>query len=388
MSTIDEIKQLAHQFHPQVIAIRRQLHAQPELAYQEYQTAATVVSELHKLGIETTTLAQTGVVGTLRGNNPDSRCIALRADMDALPITELNDIPYKSIHNGVMHACGHDVHTANLLGTAMILAAMSAQIQGTIKFIFQPSEEKMPSGAHAMIESGVLENPKVDAIYGLHVHPELEAGQAGFKAGKFMAAADEIYITIRGKGGHAAQPHAFISALIIAAELLLALQPLTDMSIPTVLSFGKLTADGATNVIPEKAYMAGTLRCFDETVRSDRHQKITAICTEIAARHGGQCEVNIVKGYPVLTNDETVTTAARAAAVQYLGATNVHDLPIRMGAEDFAFYSQYIPACFYRIGVGNITKGITSPIHSPTFDIDEQALLHSIGLMSWLVLHG
>jgi amidohydrolase len=385
----EKIRHLAEKYYPHVVALRRELHAHPELSAHETNTAALVASELQKLNIPIQThVAGTGVVGLLRGKNPEKRCIALRADMDALPIHELNDVPYKSQNEGVMHACGHDVHTSNLLGAAMILSELRDEWEGTIKLIFQPSEEKIPSGANAMIEAGVLENPAVDAIYGLHVHTELEAGQVGFRAGKFMASTDELYLTVIGKGGHAAQPANFISPLIISAEILLALQPLTDMSAPTVLSFGRITADGATNVVPDRAELAGTLRCFDEETRARQHERLISICTEIAAKHGGRCEVNILKGYPVLVNDETMTRHAQAAAMNYLGEDSVHELAIRMGAEDFAFYTQKVPACFYRIGVADRARGITSPIHTPTFDVDERALLTSIGLMSWIAVQG
>lgn len=383
----EKIQHLAEKYYPYVVALRREIHAHPELSAHETNTAALVAAELQKLNIPIqTSVAGTGVVGLLHGKNPDKRCVALRADMDALPIHELNNVLYKSQNEGVMHACGHDVHTSNLLGVAMILSELRDEWEGTIKLIFQPSEEKIPSGANAMIEAGVLDNPKVEAIYGLHVHTELEAGQVGFRAGKFMASADEIYLTVIGRGGHAAQPANFISPLIISAEILLALQPLTDMSVPTVLTFGKITADGATNVVPERAELEGTLRCFDESMRAKQHERLTAICKEVATKHGGKCEVNIVKGYPVLVNDETLTRQSSTAAVEYLGADAVHELSIRMGSEDFAFYTQKVPACFYRIGVADRTRGITSPIHTPTFDVDEKALLTSIGLMSWIAV--
>ncbi|MCW3125191.1 MAG: N-acyl-L-amino acid amidohydrolase [Bacteroidetes bacterium] len=382
-----KIQQLAEKFHPRVIEIRRQIHAHPELSYQENNTAALVAAELQKLNIPFTTgVAKTGVVGLIKGKNPDKRCIALRADMDALPIQEQNQTAYRSQNPGVMHACGHDMHTSNLLGAAMILSELKNEWEGTVKLIFQPSEEKMPSGANAMIEAGVMQDPKVEAIFGLHVHPELEAGQVGFRPGKFMASADEIYLTVKGKGGHAAQPSQFISPLIVSAEILLALRQFTDMNVPTVLSFGKIIADGATNVIPEKAELAGTLRCFDEDIRNKIHQDMTIVCKDIAKRYGADCEVNILKGYPVLTNDETLTAKTKSIAQDYLGAENIHDLPIRMGAEDFAYYSQLVPACFYRIGVANKARGITSAIHTPTFDIDEQALMVSVGLTSAIAL--
>ncbi len=383
----EKIKDLAAKYYPQIVALRREIHAHPELSHHETRTAALVTSELQKLDIPVQThIAGAGVVGLLRGRNSEKRCIALRADMDALPIHEQSNTPYKSQNEGVMHACGHDVHTANLLGTAMILSELRDEWEGTIKLIFQPAEEKMPSGANAMIEAGVLENPKVDGIFGLHVHTELEAGQVGFHEGQFMASTDEIYLTVIGKGGHAAQPANFISPLIISAEILLALKPLTDMSVPTVVSFGKIIADGATNVIPDRAELAGTLRCFDENIRAKQYERITTICNEIAAKHGGRCEVNIVIGYPVLINDKLLTQRSSAAAADYLGTDAVHELPIRMGAEDFAFYSQRVPACFYRIGVADSANGITSAIHTPTFDIDEKALLTSVGLTSWLAV--
>lgn len=381
------IRQLAEQYHPHIVEIRRHLHTHPELSWQEADTAAFVAVQLDRLGIPYQKgIAKNGIVALLKGRNPDKRCIALRADMDALPIQEENKTPYTSQTPGVMHACGHDMHTANLLGAAMILSDLRSEWEGTVKLIFQPSEEKIPSGANAMIAEGVLENPKVEAIYGLHVHPELEAGEVGFRPGKFMASTDELYLTVHGRGGHAAQPAQFISPLIVSAEILLALQKFTDLSIPTVLSFGKIVADGATNIIPPRAELAGTLRCFDESIRQQIHTEMTAICHEIAANHGATCDVNILKGYPVVFNNESLTSRAKAVAVSHFGSERVHDLPIRMGAEDFGYYTQLIPACFYRIGVANKERGITSAIHTPTFDIDERALLISMELTAAIAL--
>ncbi len=381
------IRQLAEQFHARIVEIRRHLHSHPELSWQEAGTAAFVAAELDKLNTPYRTgVAKNGIVALLHGRHPDRRCIALRADMDALPIQEENKTPYVSQHPGIMHACGHDMHTANLLGAAMILSELKDEWEGTVKLIFQPSEEKIPSGANAMIAEGVLENPKVEAIYGLHVHPELEAGEVGFRAGKFMASTDELYLTIHGRGGHAAQPAQFISPLTIAAEIIPALQRFTDLSIPVVLTFGKMTANGATNIVPAKAELEGTLRCFDESIRERTHGELTAIAHEIAARHGATCDVNILKGYPVVFNNETLTARAKAIASEHFGAEHVHDLPMRMGAEDFGYYTQLIPACFYRIGVANKERGITSAIHTPTFDIDERALLISMELTAAIAL--
>jgi amidohydrolase len=382
------IKTLAEKYFDRVVQLRRDIHAHPELAYEEEVTSGLVRTELENIGWKVLApIAKTGVVALLECKQPESRCIGLRADMDALPIQEQNNCSYTSVYAGKMHACGHDAHTANLLGVAMILSELRNELTGTYKLVFQPSEEKMPSGAAAMISEGVLLNPKVEKMLGWHVHPELQAGEVGFKPGKFMASADEIYLTVIGKGGHAAQPHQFISPLIVSAEILLALQQYTDVAKPVVLTFGKITADGATNVVPEKAYLAGTLRCFDEQQRKAMHEVIQQTCTSIAQKHNASCEVNIVVGYPVLVNNEALTQHCVALAGEYLGTANVVDLPQRMGAEDFAFYSHHVPVCFYRVGVGNTARNIQSPIHSATFDIDEDALKVNIGLMSWLAVN-
>ena len=386
---IDKIKALSARYFPRVIELRRQIHANPELSWDEVATSKLVADELRRLsGMEVTTgIAKNGVVGILKGKNAASKCIALRADMDALPIAEQNKVEYCSKNPGKMHACGHDVHTSNLLGTAMILADLKDEWEGTIKFIFQPSEEKIPSGAEAMIKAGVLQDPKPAAIFGLHVSPELEAGTFGFHGGRFMASSDEIYLTVIGKGGHAALIQNVISPLMIAAEILLALKPLTDLNVPTVLSFGKIEGLGATNVIPDKVELAGTLRCFDEKLRTERHEKIKAICESVATQNGGSCQVHILKGYPVLVNNEPVTEKAKALAEAFMGAASIIEMPIRMGSEDFAYYTHELPACFYRLGVGNKDKGITSGLHTPTFNVDEDALQASIGLMSWIALN-
>ncbi len=384
----DKIAALADKYYERVLELRRHLHANPELSWNENNTAALVADELRKLGFEVQTgVAKTGVVALLRGNNPDSKCIALRADMDALPINEQSDKPYCSTKPGVMHACGHDVHISNLLGAAMILAELKGEIGGTYKFIFQPSEEKIPSGADAMVKEGVLNNPKVDKIFGLHVTPELEAGKVGFCAGRFMASSDEIYLTVHGKGGHAAQPQKLVNPLLIAADILMATKDITDLNVPVVLSFGKIEGKGATNVVPDTVEIAGTLRCFDETLRAKMQQELTDLFMSIAAKHGGTCEVNILKGYPVLVNDIDATNAAKISARQYMGDAQVVDMPIRMGSEDFAYYTHHVPACFYRLGTGNDAKGTTKGLHTPSFDIDEVVLRQSTGLLAWLAVN-
>lgn len=384
----EKIKTLAEKHFPRVIELRRQIHANPELSWEETETSKVVAEELMRCGLEVQTrVAKNGVIGILKGKNPGSKCIALRADMDALPIQEENKVEYCSKNPGVMHACGHDVHTSNLLGVARILSELKNEIEGTYKFIFQPSEEKIPSGAEAMIKAGALENPKPDKIFGLHVSPEFEAGKFGFCSGRFMASSDEVYLKVIGKGGHAARVEELKNPLLIAAEILLELKLLTDPQVPVVLSFGKIEGKGATNVVPDVVEIAGTLRCFNEMLRTQLHQQIAFICERVSEKYLSHCEVNILRGYPVLINNEVVTDKAKALAQDYSSVKNILDIPTRMGSEDFAYYTHQVPACFYRLGVGNKKLGITSGIHTSTFNIDESALKESIGLMSWIAVN-
>ena len=392
MSLKDRIKSLAREVKDDVIQLRRHLHMHPELSYQEFKTAEFVAETLRSIGIEPKEgVAGTGLTAVIEGKDPGSRVIALRADMDALPITEQNDVPYKSRNDGVMHACGHDVHTSSLLGTAMILQQLKSDFSGTVKLIFQPGEERNPGGASLMIKDGVLENPSPTKILGQHVMPLLPVGKVGFRPGMYMASADEIYLTVRGKGGHGAIPNMAIDPVLIASHIIVALQQVisrnADPKTPTVLTFGKVIADGATNVIPEKVEIAGTFRALDEAWRAKAHKLISHMAESIASGMGGACEVNIDKGYPYLRNDEKLTGLNRQLAESYLGKENVVDLDIWMGAEDFAYYSQEIPACFYRLGTRNEDRGITSYVHTPTFDIDEDALETGTGLMAWLALN-
>lgn len=384
----DKIQALAEKYYPRVIELRRYLHANPELSWQEVETSKLVATELMRCGIAVQTrVATNGVVGILKGRNPEARCIALRADMDALPILEENKIDYCSTKPGIMHACGHDVHTSNLLGVAMILSELKDEIEGTIKFIFQPSEEKIPSGAEAMIKAGVLQNPAPQKIFGLHVSPELEAGTFGFCSGKFMASSDEIYLKVIGKGGHAARIEELKNPLLIASELLLELKTLTDPQRPVILSFGKIEGKGATNIVPDYVELEGTLRCFDEDLRAMLHKQINFICERVTEKYLSHFELNILKGYPVLINDRAVTDGTKALSKQYLNPKQILDIPTRMGSEDFAYYTHHVPACFYRLGVGNKKQGITSGLHTPTFNVDETALKDSIGLMSYIAIN-
>ena len=386
----EKIIRLANSIHSQVVSNRRHIHSNPELSFKEYQTSAFIKSKLDELGIVYQSMADTGIVALINGEKPGDAVIALRADMDALPIAELNNVSYKSVNHGVMHACGHDVHSASLLGTAQILTELKHEFAGTIKLIFQPAEEKLPGGASLMISEGVLENPKPQAVIGQHVMPLIETGKVGFRSGKYMASTDEIYVTVHGKGGHGAQPQQNVDPVLITAHLIVALQQIVsrvaDPKIPSVLSFGKVIANGATNVIPNEVFLEGTFRTMDEEWRNKAHEKMKKMAEGIAEAMGGSCDFNIVRGYPFLVNEEKLTAQVRGFAEEYLGLENVLDLDIWMAAEDFAYYSQVADSCFYRLGTRNEERGIISSVHTPTFDVDENSLILSTGLMAYIAL--
>lgn len=388
---LENVKSLAREIAPQVQNWRHHLHANPELSFQEFETSAFISSRLKEFGIEHQAgVAGTGVVGIIEGRNPGSKVVALRADMDALPIVEQNEVPYKSTRPGVMHACGHDVHSASLLGASWILNQLKDQFEGSIKLIFQPGEEKIPGGASLLIKEGVLENPTPQSIVGQHVMPLLPAGKIGFREGLYMASADEIYLTIHGKGGHGAMPQYAIDVVAIAAQVITALQQVVsrsaDPKIPSVLSFGTVKAEGATNVLPNSIYLEGTFRTMDEDWRARAHQKIRELVEGICASFGARADLEIRKGYPFLYNDPDLTRKMRTAAETYMGKENVVDLDIWMAAEDFSYYTQAMPGCFYRLGTRNEARGIVSGVHTPTFDIDESALETGCGLLAWLAL--
>ncbi|PSL44212.1 amidohydrolase [Chitinophaga niastensis] len=387
----EKIRQLASELQGETITHRRHLHANPELSYKEFQTAAFVEGKLQALNIPFERMADTGIVALLQGSRAASdKVVALRADMDALPIYELNEVDYKSRNEGVMHACGHDVHTASLLTTAAILSRMKNEFAGTVKFIFQPAEEVIPGGASLLIKAGVLENPRPHNILGQHVMPELPVGKVGFRPGCYMASNDDIHITVKGKGGHGAMPHLGIDPVVIACHMVIALQQIVSRRanplLPSVLSFGKMLANGAGNVIPDEVRLEGTFRSLDETWRTAAHEKIRKMAVSLAESMEGSCDIKIERGYPVLINDDALTAASRAHAVDFLGEEQVVDLDIWMAAEDFASYSQQADACFYRLGVRNETRGITSGLHTATFDADEKALETGAGLMTYLAL--
>lgn len=386
----DKIQELANLIFNDVVANRRHLHANPELSFQEFQTSAFIKDKLSAWGIEFSSCANTGVVGLIKGAKPSNQVIALRADMDALPINEQSDKTYCSTNAGVMHACGHDVHTASLLGAAYILNQLKDDFAGTIKLVFQPAEELLPGGASIMIKEGVLENPKVNAMIGQHVMPFIDSGKVGFRSGIYMASTDELYVTVTGKGGHGAQPQQNIDPIVIASHIIIALQQIVsrnaDPRLPTVLSFGKINANGATNIIPNEVKIEGTFRTLNEEWRAEAHKRMKKMAEGIAESMGGHCDFDIHKGYPFLINEAKLTEIAKSSAQDYLGAENVVDLDIWMAAEDFAFYSQATDACFYRLGTGNPEKDTLHSVHTPKFDIDEDALKISTGLMAYIAL--
>ncbi len=391
MELSKKIKAIVKENLPEIIANRRHLHAHPELSFEEFQTAKYVAAKLREIGIEPQEgVAGTGLVALIKGKNAEKKVVALRADMDALPIVEANDVPYKSTNTGVMHACGHDAHTASLLGVAKALHSVKDDFEGTIKLIFQPGEERVPGGASLMIKDGALLNPAPAKILGQHVMPLIPAGKVGFREGMYMASADEIYLTVKGKGGHAAMPEHLVDPVLITAHLITSLQSIISRNappkIPSVLSFGKVIAQGATNVIPNEVYVEGTFRTFNEEWRQKAHQQIRKLATSIAEGMGGSIDLEIRKGYPFLVNEPALTKRMKQAAIEYMGAENVVDLDIWLAAEDFAYYSQEMDACFYRLGTRNEAKGITSGVHTPTFDIDESALEIGAGLMAWLAV--
>ncbi len=386
-----QIEALAGTFFEEVVAIRRHLHQHPELSCEEFQTAEFICGKLDEYGIQYQRgVAETGIVGVVEGTNSSSGCIALRADMDALPITELNNAGYKSLVAGKMHACGHDVHMACLLGAAKILHSLKDQFEGTVKLLFQPSEESYPGGAIRMINEGVLLNPQPRYVIAQHVINTLDAGDVGMRAGAYMASTDEIFITVRGKGGHAATPSQVIDPILIASHIIVALQQIVsrnaDPLVPTVVSFGKIMGNGRTNVIPDEVKIEGTVRTYNETWRMEVHRRIEQIAVNLAEGMGGSCEVKVSHGYPYLFNDPALTDKLYLLASEYLGAGHVKELEQRMTSEDFSYFAREVPSCLFRLGIVNDEKGIRSNLHTATFDVDEQSLETGMGVMAWFAV--
>ena len=389
--TIAKIKSLSESYFSDIQAIRHHLHSHPELSFQEFETADFIEAELRKMGItDFERKAETGITFMLKGREDNGKVVAMRADIDALPIIEANEVPYKSKHEGVMHACGHDVHTSSLLGAVRILKELKDHYSGTVKVIFQPGEEKLPGGASVLIKEGILENPKPDRILGQHVMPLIPAGKVGFRKGMYMASADEIYFTVTGKGGHAAMPENTVDPVLITSHIIVALQQIISRNcspkIPSVLSFGRVEALGATNVIPNEVKVQGTFRTYDEEWRADAHVRMKKMAEGIAEAMGAKCDFEVMKGYPHLKNHPEYTQSNMEAAKAYLGEENVEEIDLWLAGEDFAFYSHHVDACFYRLGTRNEAKGITSGVHTPTFDIDESSLKIGMGLFAWLTI--
>jgi amidohydrolase len=387
----DKIKSLANKYFEEIVKHREYLHANPELSFKEFNTSKYIKKFLVENQIKYQDgYVKTGIVAHIKGRNPEKKIIALRADIDALPILEKNKTNYTSQNEGIMHACGHDVHTSSMLGVCKILNDLKTSFEGTFKILFQPGEEILPGGASLMLKEGALNNPDAELIIGQHVYPQLEAGKVGFKKGMYMASADEIYVTVKGKGGHGALPENCIDPILLASHIIVSLQQIVSRNakptIPSVLTFGHIEGKGATNIIPNEVKIKGTFRTFDEKWRKEAKIKMKKMAEAIAEGMGGSCNFDIHNGYPFLTNDEKVTQIAWDSANEFLGEDMVYPLDLRMTSEDFAFYSQKIPSCFYRLGIANNQKGLNSGLHTNTFDVDKESLRTSIGLMSFIAI--
>jgi amidohydrolase len=390
MNLKETIQNLADEIFPEILEIRRYIHQHPELSFHEHKTAEYICEVLGKENISYRQgIAGTGILAGIEGRE-SGRIVGLRADMDALPIQEENTVAYRSVNDGKMHACGHDVHTACLIGAAWILNQLRDHFSGKVKLIFQPAEEKAPGGARLMLKENLFGEEKPDLMIAQHVYPVMYKGRVGFKAGQYMASSDEIYITVRGKGGHAAMPHQITDSVLIASHILVALQQIVsrhaEASTPTVLSIGKVVANGAVNIIPPEVRMEGTFRTMNENWRKEAHSRMINMAQSIADSMGASCEFEIVEGYPVLYNDPGITDKSIEFARTYLGKDHVEELDIRMTAEDFAFFAQEYPSVLYRLGVRKPDQARPLELHTPQFNIDEEAIRTGTGMLAWLAL--
>ncbi len=386
-SLLARLRASADRLQPQLVTWRRHLHAHPELSFAEEDTQVFITERLREMGLVPIALAGTGVVALI-GGDATKPCVALRADMDALPIQEAPGRAYGSLVGGVMHACGHDVHMTCALGAAHLLAAFADELPAPVKMLFQPGEELLPGGATEMIAAGALRQPTVAAIAGLHVAPDLPVGTLGTRSGPYMASADEVYLTLRGPGGHGALPHKTVDLVAAAAQLIVSLQQVVSRKapagVPTVLSFGRIeTVGGATNILPTELRIAGTFRTYEEEWRSSAHAWIERISRATVEGLGGEVDVDIRRGYPALCNDEACTAIVREGLVSAFGPDRVGELDLRPTAEDFAWYLQEIPGTFFRLGTANAARGITAGVHTPSFDVDEACL--SVGALAMAV---
>ena len=384
---INKIKEIVKDVKDDAIQIRRHLHRNPELSFQEYKTSTFIKDKLREEGISFEEVASTGVLVKIEGTSGTNskNCIVLRADIDALPIQEINGSEFDSVNENVMHACGHDFHTANLLSVVKILNQYKNQFEGIVIAIFQPAEEKIPGGAKLVLASKKLNNYNIKAVIGIHVSPKYQVGNLAIRSGKFMASTDEIFITIKGKGGHGAQPHLNIDPVLIGSQLVISLQQvvsrMANPAIPTVLSVGKFIANGASNVIPNEVNLEGTFRTMDENWRERALLLIEKQIQELPRMYGAGVKYEIRRGYPALLNNPELTLEVTHALKEYHGEEAVHEADIWMAAEDFAYYSNLYPSTFYLVGIANASKGITSELHTPTFQIDEDAFDLAIGGM-------
>ena len=381
MIELTEIDTFASTVYARMCKYREHLHMYPELSYREHKTSAFVKTILDEIGISSfKSIGGTGVIATIYGDGhkKNANCIAFRADLDALPIQEENEVSYKSKTDGIMHACGHDVHTAILLGLAEVLFRFKNKLKQPVKLIFQPGEEVNPGGANLIIDEGGLSNPEVSKMFALHVFPDLEFGKVGFREGLYMASSDELHLEIFGKGGHGALTGQTINPMFMGAEFILAAQNYINsnspVGIPSVINFGLFEALGSTNVVPESAKIKGTFRTMNENWREIAKSGIKDVAKSIELKYGGKINLRISPGYPFLKNDAELTKKVRKLACDILDESNVYNLELRMTAEDFAFYSHIVPVCFFRLGVGNKSKGIINNVHHSRFDVDHNAM--------------
>lgn len=382
------IRQDIDEILPGVVADRRHFHENPELAFEEFQTAKFVAERLAELGVEDirTGVGRTGVIGLIHGNQGDGKVVMLRADMDALPIDEENDVEYKSQTSHKMHACGHDAHTAMLLGVARILMDHRDDFKGTVKVLFQPAEEVPPGGAQEMIRDGALENPKVDGSFGLHVASGDPTGQVSLRTGPGSAGSDRFRITIQGKGGHAARPQNAIDPVLVASHIVIALQALvareTDPLDSAVLSTTAVIAGDAFNVIPDTAELRGTVRTINAETRDYFEKRVPEVVQSIATAFGAEAKVDYILGYPSIQNDDAMVDIVRRAAVEACGEDNVVDGELGMGGEDFSYFSLEVPSAFFYVGTGSAEKDTDWPHHHPRFDVDEEGFVNGMATMA------